>query len=152
MKTPKKAHVAILFGAIWLTVSMVAAPAQAQIRIEITTILASQGGGAKVDTDLAPFVKELESVFRYDSYQSLGTDRMSLELNQTGTAGLPGDRQLKVTPLNIQADRIEMSLEIFKKGNQIFNTRVRLRNRSSIVVGGPQHQGGYLLFRIYNQH
>lgn len=126
------------------------AAASAQIKIEITTILASQETPATVDPGITPFVKELRSVFRYESYRSLGTDQMALELNQTGTAGLPGDRVLKVTPLKIQGDRLEMSLEIYKKNNQIFDTLVKLRNRSDIIVGGPKHQGGYLLFRLYN--
>lgn len=125
--------------------------ASAQIKIEVTTILASQETQGSVDPEVIPFVKELRSVFRYDSYRSLGTDRMELELNQTGTAGLPGDRVLKVTPLKISGDRLEMSLEIYKKNNQIFDTLVKLRNRSNIIVGGPQHQGGYLLFRLYNK-
>jgi hypothetical protein len=74
---------------------------------------------------------------------------MSLTKNQTGSASLPGGRSLKITPLEIKGNRVALRLEIFKDGRQIFQTKARLLNRSSITVGGPRYQGGYLLFNIF---
>ena len=93
-------------------------------------------------------VGELQSVFKYSSYQLINTDKMRLGLNQTGSSPLPGKRVLKVTPLRIMEKRVEMRLVILRKKKQLFQTVVQLLNGGSIIVGGPKHNGGYLLFKI----
>lgn len=122
--------------------------AAATVRVEVTSILASTAA-APPDPALAPLIKELQPLFRYGGYRRLGTHRMELALGQTGSAGLPGGRLLKVTPMRLQGGRVELALEILRGSQRIFHTLAQLRNRSSMVVGGPQHQDGVLLFRLY---
>jgi len=119
-----------------------------KINIVVKVVLASQDK-EYIDPSLSDLAKELQSVFRYSSYRLLGQDSMSLSLDQTGTASLPGGRSLKITPLETKEDRVTLRLEIIKDGRQIFQTQARLLNRSSITVGGPKYQGGYLLFNIF---
>ena len=121
--------------------------AGSKINIGLMTILASNQKGS-VDPRLKNVVGELQSVFKYSSYELIGTEQMQLGLKQTGTAPLPGKRVLKVTPHRITGDRVEMRLVIIRKKKKLFQTVVSLLNGGSIFVGGPKHKGGYLLFKI----
>ena len=50
------------------------------IKIDVKTILAS-GKGNSVDPRLQGFVRELQSVFRYSSYEFIGEEGLRLSLN-----------------------------------------------------------------------
>ena len=140
----------IVFSVAAVLLAFMAAPARPadKINIVLKIVLASQDE-EYIDPALSDLAKELQSVFRYSSYRLLGQDSMSLTMDQTGTASLPGGRSLKITPLETKGDRVTLRLEIIKDGRQIFQTNARLLNRSSITVGGPKYQGGYLLFNIF---
>jgi hypothetical protein len=122
-----------------------------KIHIVVKTVLASQDE-EYVDPSLSDLAKELQSLFRYSSYRLLGQKSTTLERDQTATMSLPGGRSLKITPLETKGDRVTLRLEIIKDGRQIFQTQARLLNRSSITVGGPKYQGGYLLFNIFGSY
>ncbi|MDY6836745.1 MAG: hypothetical protein SWH78_02115 [Thermodesulfobacteriota bacterium] len=133
----------VIIGAIW----PVALWARGNIAIDVKTVLASQKS-EDLDPRLSSLVKELQSVFRYSSYRLLGEDRVDLTMKETGTVFLPGNRVLKMTPMKIAGDRIELKLVILKKKKQIFETLIKLLNHTSLTVGGPKHQDGVLLFNI----
>lgn len=137
----------MLIALIWV----LAAPAMAVSRanIVVKTVLASQGP-RYIDPNLSALIKELQSVFRYSSYRLLSQDSMKLGMREKGKVLLPGNRVLKITPVQIKGDRIQLGLVIFKKKKQIFKTVIQLLNNSSIIVGGPKHKGGYLLFVIFS--
>lgn len=121
--------------------------AHAKVRIEVKTILAAQGK-KHVDPKLVSIVRELKSVFRYSSYKLLKGSRLSLNINQTGKVNLPGNRVLRITPIKIKGNRVELQIVISRKKQQVLNTRVKLRSGSSITLGGPKYKGGNLLFNI----
>ena len=119
------------------------------IGIRVKTILASQGS-AYVDPQLKNLVGELKSVFRYTSYRLLSENGIRLQIAQTGTVALPGNRILKITPTGIRGKRAELNLVILKNNRQIFQTTIQLLNRKSITIGGPRHKKGILLLNIFN--
>ena len=127
-----------LAGPVW---------AERNINIVVKAVLASQGP-EYFDPRLSALTKELQSVFRYSSYRLLSENRMDLAMRETGMVSLPGDRVLKITPMQITGNRVELQLVILKKKKEIFQTVSQLLNHSSIVVGGPQYKDGYLLFYI----
>jgi hypothetical protein len=118
-----------------------------KVHVAVNTVLASQGSQF-MDPELSGLVKELQSLFRYSSYRLLGKDRLALNIRETGTVSLPGKRLLKITPTDVQGKRVELQLVILKKKKQIFETVVQLLNKGSIIVGGPKHKDGSLLFNI----
>ena len=126
------------FGTSW---------AKGDIHVTVQTVLASRDG-VFIDPELSAMAEELQSVFRYSSYRLLGKDSLNLALNKTGSVNLPGKRVLRITPTGMSGDRIEMRLVIDKKKKQIFETVVQLLNRGSIIVGGPKHKNGTLLFNV----
>ena len=121
--------------------------ASGKVNVSVRTVLASQGAPF-IDPELSGVVGELRSLFRYSSYRLLSKDRLSLNTRETGTVSLPGQRILRVTPTSLQGKRVELQLVILKKDQQIFETVVQLLNNGSIIVGGPKHQDGSLLFNI----
>jgi len=119
------------------------------VRIDVKTILASNKGG-DIDPRLKGLARELESVFRYSSYQLLSRDRANLRMNRSERISLPGGRMMSITLKGLSGRRATLQLEIYKGKSQIFQTIIQLRNQSSVTVGGPEYRGGYLLFNIYN--
>ncbi len=119
------------------------------VKIVVKTVLASQDP-ASVDPRISDLTRKLQSVFRYSSYRLISEDNMQLRIGETGAVSLPGDRMLKITPLRVTGNRTELQLLIFKKESQIIKTRIQVLNHGSITVGGPEHQGGFLLFDIFN--
>ena len=144
MKTRK---ISVLSLTLLLLVLQVAPAAAQQIGIMAKTVLASNQGD-HLDPRLGPLAGELQSVFRYSSYRLLSQDRLSLAIKQAGSISLPGSHTLQITPNGTAGNRVELQLSILKNGSRIFNTVVQLRNRASVTVGGPKHEGGYLLFNI----
>ncbi|UCD86899.1 MAG: hypothetical protein JSV01_03765 [Desulfobacterales bacterium] len=128
----------VLAGPLW---------AEHNTKIVVKAVLASQGS-EYMDPRLSSLTEELQSVFRYSSYRLLSENRMELAMRETGTVSLPEDRVLKITPLQITGNRVELLLVILKKKKEVFQTVSQLLNHSSIIVGGPKYKDGYLLFNI----
>jgi hypothetical protein len=128
---------------------LLAVPVQAKQNVDIVvkTILASQES-EYLDPRLSSLVEELRSVFKYSSYRLLSEDSTNLGMGETCEVSLPGKRILKVMPVQVTGDRVELQLVILKKKKEIFQTVVKLRNKSSLTVGGPEYEDGYLLFNI----
>lgn len=118
------------------------------IRLQVKTILASQDGDG-IDPKLRGLTRDLQSVFRYSSYRLIGQNSLRLQLNTPGSVSLPGGRNMTITPEGLSGGRATLKLQIFSGRRQSFQTVIRLRNNSSLTVGGPRFQGGYLLFNIY---
>lgn len=101
-----------------------------------------------VDPSLNKIIPELKSVFKYTSYRLVQRQQLNLDFNQQGRVDLPENRTLIVTPINMDAKRIQYQINIQKNGQSIFQTRVLLKNNKSITIGGPQFNNGVLLFNI----
>jgi hypothetical protein len=130
--------VAMSPGAIW---------AGGNIAVDVKTVLASQES-QYMDPALSSLVKELQSIFKYSSYRLLGEHRLGLNMKDTGTVALPGNRVLEITAMEVVGDRVELKLVILKDRKQIFQTIIKLLNHRSLTVGGPKYKDGYLLFNI----
>lgn len=122
--------------------------AENNTEIVVKAVLASQGS-EYMDPRLSSLTQELQSVFRYSSYRLLSENRMRLSMRETGKVSLPEGRVLKITPLQVAGNRVELQLVILKKNKEIFQTVSQLLNKSSIIVGGPKYKDGYLLFNIF---
>ncbi len=121
--------------------------AQTMISVDVKTVLASKGK-KYIDPKLKGLIRELESVLNYSSYKLISQDTISTSMNKRGTAVLPGQHVLQITPGSIKGKRVELKLAILKNNRLDFQTVIQLRNRSSVTVGGPVHKGGKLLFNI----
>lgn len=118
------------------------------VQIQVKTILASKEAGT-TDSRLKDLARELQSVFRYSSYQLLGRTSLNLTTNRPGRVSLPEGRTMTIIPKGSKGGRVTLELEILKNNSQIFQTVIRLRNKSSVTIGGPEYRGGNLLFNIF---
>ena len=149
-KTRKKFKLVILVGVLLIMVTPMSW-ADPKISVEVKTVLASSQGNY-LDPQLSQMAAELQSLFRYTSYRLLSRDRLTLQPRQTGKLSLPGNRNLHITNIGIQGQRVGLLLKMFKNKNNVFETNIQLKNRSSIIVGGPKYDVGYLLFNIYTSY
>lgn len=118
------------------------------VRVEVKTILASQKKDF-VDPRLQDLTRELQSVFRYSSYEFVDSKNLNLTEGTTARVNLPENRVLNIVSKGKEGNRVILELEIVKNNSRIFNTVIKLRNNSSITIGGPEYRGGYLLFNIF---
>ena len=114
-------------------------------------VIHAAAGPHHMDPGLKALAGELQSVFKYTSYRLLSHNTVSLSYHETGRISLPGARILEITPTTFQNNRVGFNIAILKQHAPVFNTRILLRNRSSITIGGPAYQRGYLLFNISAQ-
>lgn len=142
---------AMIIG-IFLMISGSLAIAQSSGTVNRITVITVQAANNEsfIDPRLYDLSKELQSVFRYSSYRLLSQSTMQLTVGQTGSASLPGHRNLNITFIKIEGNRAQLKLEISKDGQRVFETVIQLLNGGTITVGGPQHEGGFLLFNITN--
>jgi hypothetical protein len=142
------------YGFVFLLVIAVLLPmipamsgATSTVTIDVMTVLASNESD-HIDPALAELARELQSVFRYSSYDLIGRNTMRIAMGKSQSASLPGGRQLTINPTRIRGNHLEMKLSIFKGKKSVFQTVIELRNNSSITVGGPRYKKGYLLFNL----
>lgn len=125
------------------------AAADATIQVRIKTILASHGEQAAGIKAFADGVfNELQSVFKYASYKEIDKSQMDLATGQTKEASLPGKRFLKVTSNGVQNNRAKLLLQLMQNNKRLFQTAIELQNNGSLIVGGPTHQDGVLMFKV----
>jgi hypothetical protein len=108
-------------------------------------------GSTHIDPGLSAIISEVRSVFRYTSYRLLSSKNMQLGVNQEGQMSLPNGRRLVVSPGQMKNNRIFYQINIFKNNRSVFQTRLDLRNNSSVTIGGPRYDNGVLLINISGQ-
>ncbi|MCK5684583.1 hypothetical protein KAJ27_10690 [bacterium] len=118
-----------------------------QVSTNVKVIHASTGANY-LDPGLKNIISELRSVFKYTSYRLLKEKRLNLQFNKKGNINLPGKRTMVITALNTKNKRIQYQIDIFKNKQVVFQTKILLKNNSSITIGGPKFKKGYLLFNI----
>ncbi len=101
-----------------------------------------------IDSGLRDLAKQLQSVFKYTSYQLLDSHTITIANNRTGTVPLPDNRTLEIVFGGVNGDRIKFTIRIFKHSSQVFTTQILLKNGSSVTIGGTDYSNGYLLFNI----
>jgi len=158
-----------LFLMLALTAS---AASPREIIVEVTSIAAAtrpaeERSEAPVELDprLAPFSKNLKSLFAYDVYTFIDKGRSGIELGKAGVFRLPEHFSIEVAPEQIRpggADMIEMLVTLFRekprRGGEgasrtearevVLRTKIRLKNGGTVLLGGPPIKGGVLVLAL----
>jgi hypothetical protein len=138
---------AVAAWVIWCWCPAQTAAAQNQVVTHVKVIQASTQTRS-VDPALRGIVPELEKVFRYTGYTLLQEKTLSLAFQQPGRVLLPDSRTLVLTPTSSQGGRIQYDIQILNRKDAVFQTRVLLKNKRSMTIGGPRSEHGVLLFHI----
>ncbi len=124
-----------------------AGPAPETVSVDIGSVYASNDGSS-VDAALTRIRGKLRSMFNYSSYRMLDRKRRALAVGETGEFGLPGRRSMRVTPLPSPGRKVRLSVQIQEGGRNLLATTVGLSRGGMVLVGGPSHEAGVLIFII----
>ncbi len=134
----------------FLIVSFFSLPtAFAQVHVRMRVILASNAG-QDIDPSLQDVHRELGSLFTFTSYRLVRDESLNLSPNQPARiTGRTGKAFLEVTLVGEHKNVAELRLRVVREGTEILNTQVRLFSGRTVLVGGPRHGEGVVIYAIF---
>ena len=131
--------------------TLIPALAQGQVvRFNAQVLLASDGGGgSQVPPDLEQLLPRLQQTLRYREYTLLERYSGQASVGQSQRFGVPGDRQLEITPEAVAPTRLRVRL--LRGGVAEVNTVIQAAKGAPAVVGGPRHGNGVLIIVVSPQ-
>jgi len=122
-----------------------AASVQVQTRVRI---IEASNRGFVVDPSLRDVHDQLGSLFNFTSYRLLRD--LNLRLAGTRPVEIPvhRGRSMEITLVGAYRNLIELRIRIKRDGAPILNTQVRLNAGRTILIGGPKHGEGTMIFAI----
>jgi hypothetical protein len=137
------AGAAVLGLAGLLFASAAGAQEARQVRVHLTVVHASQTPGP-IDPDAQRLHQQLQKDFRYQSLRVMQDSRMRMPMREERRVELPTGKALRVRAISIDPQGVLMSLEMKDR----LDTRVMLRPRKPVVIGGESYQDGKLFIAI----
>jgi hypothetical protein len=142
-----------------------------EIVVEVTSIAAAtrpaeqRGESVALDPRLAPFSKNLKSLFAYDTYTFLNKDRSTVEFGKSRSFRLPEHFSIEVGPEQMKNDgddMIEMMVTLYREKPRsegkrrppdqerevVLRTKIRLKNGGTVLLGGPPIRAGVLVLAL----
>ncbi len=138
---------ALSFLLFLLLFAAVPSEASDTVSVDVGSVYASNEGSA-MDPALGTIRGKLRSMFNYTSYRMLDRKRRSLAVGEAGEFELPGRRTMRATPLPARRDKVRLSIQISDGPRMLLSTTLGLRRGGMVLVGGPSHQAGVLIFII----
>jgi RNA polymerase sigma-70 factor (ECF subfamily) len=136
-----------------------ASPAAAQqvVRFGARVLLASDAPPAANvkrvpeghDERLDRFLPRLRQLFRYKEYTSIERFRAEVPVGSTQRWGVPGDRQLEVTPESVTAGAVRLRLRLSRGSVSEVTANIQAAPGAPAVIGGPRHQSGVLIIIVW---
>jgi len=120
----------------------------AQVHVRMRVILASNAG-PDIDPSLRDVHKELGSLFSFTSYRLVRDESLNLSLHQPARIiGRTGKAFLEATLVGQHKNVAELRLRVVREGTEILNTQVRLFSGRTVIVGGPRHGEGVVIYAV----
>lgn len=113
------------------------------VSVEVTVSHASDSEGP-IDPRGRKFHDELRKHFVYKSFRVLQSERMRLEMNQTGKLKLPTGSWFRVQPLRVEGNRVLLNVEV----ENTLSTQLRIPNHHQVLVGAQRYQDGKLVIQL----
>jgi len=121
--------------------------ASAQVPVRMRVIQASNVG-QNIDPSLNDVHKELGSLFSFTSYRLLREETLSLSPNQPVTITAHPGRFMEVTLVGLQKDAAKLRIRVIREAKDILNTQVRLSPGRTVLIGGPRHGEGVVIYAL----
>lgn len=119
--------------------------AQVQARVRI---IEASNEGASVDPILRDVHGQLGSLFSFTSYRLLKEINLGLVGNRPVEVPVRPGRSVEVTLIGEYKNLVELRIRIKREGASVLSTHVRLTSERTILIGGPRHGEGTLIFAI----
>ena len=119
--------------------------AQVQARIRI---IEASNEGSSVDPTLRDVHGQLGSLFSFTSYRLLRDLNLGLIGNRPVEVSVHPGRSVEVTLIGEYKNLVELRIRVKREGAFVLNTHVRLTSGRTILIGGPRHGEGTIIFGI----
>jgi hypothetical protein len=116
------------------------------VEVRIDTVLATNSG-QETDQRLMRMRRQFRS-FRYSSFRLIQAESRRVAWGIPVEFALPGGRALEVLPQEYKDDWVGLRVRLLAVGGALMETRLRLRNQGTILLGGPKHDQGVLIISI----
>ena len=121
--------------------------ASAQVPVRMRVIQASSVG-QNIDPSLNDVHKELGSLFSFTSYRLLREENLRLSPNQPVTITAHPGRFMEVNLVGLQRDVAKLRIRVIREGKDILDTQVRLSPGRTVLIGGPRHGEGVVIYAL----
>lgn len=135
--------------ASWLGLPAPAA-AQPMVRFGAEVLLATDApvaGGGRTPPELERLLPRLRRTLRYRQYTLLTRYSGEAPVGSTERWGVPGDRQLEVTPEG--ASPVRLRVRLVRGGRVEVNASIQAAPGHPAVIGGPRHDDGVLIIVVF---
>jgi RNA polymerase sigma-70 factor (ECF subfamily) len=102
-----------------------------------------------IDERLEAFLPKLRQLFKYREYTSLERHRAEVPVGATERWPVAGDRQLELTPENVQDQTVRFRLRLMRGSMAELNARIQAARGNPAVIGGPRFDGGVLIIIVW---
>lgn len=118
---------------------------QAQTRIRV---IQASNIGHNIDPSLRDVYRELGSLFSFTSYRLLRDETLDLILNQPVTISAHPGRSMEVSLIGLRRDIAKLRIRVVREERDILNTEVRLLPGRTVLIGGPRHGEGVIIYAV----
>jgi hypothetical protein len=92
--------------------------------------------------------RELGSLFSFTSYRLLRDETLDLILNQPVTISAHPGRSMEVSLIGLRRDIAKLRIRVVREERDILNTEVRLLPGRTVLIGGPRHGEGVIIYAV----
>jgi hypothetical protein len=118
------------------------------VELRIGVVIASNVG-TEIDPRLVSQRSQFNRLFPYSSYQLVAETRRKVPWGDRVRVEIPGGRyNLYVIPKGFRSDRVAMRVVLVEGPRVLLNTALSLRDRSTLLMGGPRDPNGVLILSI----
>lgn len=118
-----------------------------QIQARLRIIEASNVSSGN-DPALRDIRGQLGSLFNFSDYRLLRDVNLNLVGNRPTEVQVHPGRTMEVTLVGEYRKMAELKIRLIREGSTILNTQVRLASGRTILIGGPRHGAGVLIFAL----
>ena len=137
----------IIFAFVLVLAHLFVSTALGQVQTRLRIIEASNVG-TSIDPALRDIRDQLGSPLNFTSYKLLRDESLSLTPNRPQKIQVHETVSLEITLTKQQKKKAVYQIRIFRKGSEILDTKARLSPGRTLIVGGPEHGRGNIIFAI----
>jgi hypothetical protein len=142
----RNAALAVTALTILSAASLVRAEENRGCEVSVGSVLASNAS-QDFDTRLTSLQRQFDAL-PYKSYRLLKRESRSVDWGGPAAFDLPGGRYLLVVPKEFKDGRVSIKILLIDGSRHLVDSAISLRDRGTILVGGPKHEGGVLIISI----
>ena len=120
-----------------------------EVEVKIDTVLATNSS-QEIDHRLIRMKRQFSS-FRYSSFRLVQAESKRVAWGVPLIFALPGGRALQVLPQEYKNDWLLLRVRLMGEREPMqpmMDTRLKLRNQGTVLLGGPRYEQGVLIISI----